>query len=167
MSKYQYHSANRGGYGAGKGKSSSSSSSRNSKGFSTYKEATAFADSDSNSNKDEGFMSKFLQSIGLIKKPNTAASARERLQVVVSHQRRHRTSPDYLPMLEKDILAVISKYVDIDEDKVDIRFDRHNATSTLEVNIELPSDATVKVRATKTEGSNDSSKAKSDSKETA
>jgi cell division topological specificity factor len=166
MSKYQYHSANRGGYGASKGKSSASGSSRNSKGFSTYKEATAFAD-DSNKDNDDSFIAKFLQSLGLIKKPNTAASARDRLQVVVSHQRRHRTSPDYLPMLEKDILAVISKYVDIDEDKVDIRFDRHNATSTLEVNIELPSDATVKVRATKTEGSNDSGKAKSDSKETA
>jgi cell division topological specificity factor len=64
----------------------------------------------------------------------------------VSHQRRHRKSPDYLPMLEKDIMAVINKYVAVDDDMVDIKFHRTNNTSTLEVNVELPPENEVKAR---------------------
>lgn len=92
-----------------------------------------------------------LISLGLKEKNTTASSAKERLQVVVSHQRRHRHSPDYLPMLEKDILAVISKYVDIGEDKVDIKFQKGDKLSTLEVNVELPSEAAMKVKVKKIE----------------
>ncbi len=90
-----------------------------------------------------------LVALGLKTKSTTAASAKERLQVVVSHQRRHRDSPDYLPMLEKDILAVIAKYVEIGEDKVDIKFDKGGNTSTLEVNIELPSHAIMRAKVRK------------------
>ncbi len=92
------------------------------------------------------FISHLLTNLGIIEKSSTAASAKERLQVVVSHQRRHRNSPDYLPMLEKDILAAIAKYVEIEEDKVDIKFARGNNLSTLEVNIELPSEIAMRAR---------------------
>lgn len=71
---------------------------------------------------------------------STANQAKERLQVVVSHQRRHRSSPDYLPMLEKDIMAAIAKYVTVDDDMVDIKFHRSAGQSTLEVNVDLPDD---------------------------
>lgn len=95
------------------------------------------------------FLSNLMIAVGLQERPSTAASAKERLQVVVSHQRRHRHSPDYLPMLEKDILAVIAKYVEIEEDKVDIKFDRGDSISTLEVNVEIPSVAVMRAKVRK------------------
>ncbi len=69
---------------------------------------------------------------------STAAQAKERLQIVMAHERVGRTSPDYLPMLQKELLAVIAKYVEIDENKVEVKLDRGGDCSTLEVNIELP-----------------------------
>jgi len=86
------------------------------------------------------FLSNLLASFGG-SKPTTANAAKERLQVVVSHQRRHRSSPDYLPMLEKDIMAAIAKYVTVDENMVDIKFHRSSGQSTLEVNVDLPDEA--------------------------
>lgn len=68
----------------------------------------------------------------------SAETAKERLQILMAHERAHSTSPDYLPMMQKEILAVIAKYVKVDEDKVAIKLDRDGDFSTLEVNIELP-----------------------------
>jgi cell division topological specificity factor len=56
----------------------------------------------------------------------------------MAHERANRSSPDYLPMMQKEILAVIAKYVDIAEEKVAVKLDRTGDFSTLEVNIELP-----------------------------
>lgn len=95
------------------------------------------------------FINKLMTAVGLREEVSTASAAKERLMVTVSHQRRHRHSPDYLPLLEKDILAVIAKYVEIEEDKVDIKFDRGDRVSTLEVNVELPSIAAIKARVRK------------------
>ena len=93
------------------------------------------------------FMKSLLEAFGLQQTNASANLAKERLQVVVSHQRRHRSSPDYLPMLEKDILAVIAKYVTVEEDKVDIRFHKSTGLSTLEVNVELPPNAELKPKS--------------------
>ncbi|WP_029006957.1 cell division topological specificity factor MinE [Azospirillum halopraeferens] len=68
----------------------------------------------------------------------SAVQAKERLQIVMAHERVGRTGPDYLPMLQQELLAVIAKYVDIDENKVEVKLDRGGDCSTLEVNIELP-----------------------------
>lgn len=95
------------------------------------------------------FLSKILVATGLKEETRTANAAKERLMVTVSHQRRYRHSPDYLPMLEKDILAVIAKYVEIEEDKVAIRFDRADKLSTLEVNIELPPETSIRAKTKK------------------
>ena len=46
-------------------------------------------------------------------KPRTAAMAKERLQIIVAHERRKRTEPDYLPMMQQEIIQVIRKYVSI------------------------------------------------------
>lgn len=86
-------------------------------------------------------LNDLMVSLGLVEKNNTASTAKERLKVVVSHSgARRKSSPDYLPMLEKDILAVIAKYVEVDQEKVKIRFDRRDSQSTLEVNVDLPSE---------------------------
>ncbi|WP_207455390.1 cell division topological specificity factor MinE [Azospirillum sp. SYSU D00513] len=69
----------------------------------------------------------------------TAVQAKERLQIVMAHERAGRSGPDYLPMLQQELLSVIAKYVDIDQNKVEVKLDRGGDFSTLEVNIELPS----------------------------
>ena len=46
----------------------------------------------------------------------TAKCAKERLQIIIAHERGERNQPEYLPDLQKDILAVIAKYVDIRND---------------------------------------------------
>jgi cell division topological specificity factor len=70
---------------------------------------------------------------------SSAHHAKERLQIVMAHERASRDGPDFLPLLQQELLAVIAKYVDVDQNKVEVKLDRSNEISTLEVNIELPS----------------------------
>ena len=72
------------------------------------------------------------------KKNSSAAEAKERLQVIIAHERGAAKKPDYLPQLQRDLLEVIKKYVDISDDKLDIKVDCIGGLSTLEVNVELP-----------------------------
>ncbi len=72
-----------------------------------------------------------------------AESAKERLQIVLAHERGAGASPDYLPLLQKELLDVIKKYVRIDDNKVEVKLERGGDFSTLEVNIELPPPAPV------------------------
>ncbi len=74
----------------------------------------------------------------------SAVQAKERLQIVMAHERAGRTGPDYLPMLQQELLSVIAKYIDIDQNKVEVKLDRGGDCSTLELNIELPSRDAVK-----------------------
>jgi len=71
-------------------------------------------------------------------KKSSASLAKERLQVVVAHQRNRNAAPDYLPKLEKEILKVISKYVKIDADQVNVNLEQDNDFAVLELNITLP-----------------------------
>jgi cell division topological specificity factor len=72
---------------------------------------------------------------------NSASTAKERLQILLSHERISTSGKDYLPLLHRELVAVIAKYVAIDEDKVEVRLERGKGVSTLEVNIELPGPA--------------------------
>lgn len=72
------------------------------------------------------------------RKPNTASVAKERLQIIVAHERTARDQPDYLPQLQQDLISVISKYVPIDKDMVQVALDRSHGCSVLELNITLP-----------------------------
>ncbi|MES2720555.1 MAG: cell division topological specificity factor MinE [Pseudomonadota bacterium] len=72
------------------------------------------------------------------KKPSTASMAKERLQIIVAHERGQRSQPDYLPQLHRDILDVIRKYVPIREDQVQVELDSQGTCSVLELNITLP-----------------------------
>lgn len=72
------------------------------------------------------------------KKPTTANLAKERLQIIVAHERGQRSKPDYLPQLQRDILEVIRKYVAISDDQVQVDLDSHGNCSVLELNITLP-----------------------------
>ncbi|MFU8798301.1 MAG: cell division topological specificity factor MinE [Gammaproteobacteria bacterium] len=72
---------------------------------------------------------------------NTASVAKERLQIVISHE-RDRAQPhqkhDFLPLLQKELLAVISKYFPVDEEQVRVELAKTGDLSILELNITLP-----------------------------
>lgn len=72
------------------------------------------------------------------KQPSSASVAKERLQIVVAHERNHRNQPDYLPLMQKEIIEVIRKYVDIDQDQVSVQLDNSDDCSVLELNVTLP-----------------------------
>ncbi|MBW0148833.1 cell division topological specificity factor MinE [Marinobacter arenosus] len=72
------------------------------------------------------------------KKNNSANVAKERLQIIVAHERGQRDQPDYLPKLQQELLAVIRKYVQISDDMVQVEVDRNESCSVLELNVTLP-----------------------------
>ncbi len=74
------------------------------------------------------------------KKPaQTAQTAKERLQIIVAHERGQRNGPDYLPAMKQDIIDVIRKYVLVGEDDVNVNIDnKSESLSVLELNITLP-----------------------------
>jgi cell division topological specificity factor len=70
--------------------------------------------------------------------PASAPVARERLQILLAHERGLRGQPDLLAILREEILAVVSRHVTLDPDKVIVRMERGKNVSTLEVDIEVP-----------------------------
>jgi len=80
--------------------------------------------------------------------PASAPIARERLQILLAHERSMRGQPDLLIRLREEILAVVSRHVVLDPDKVVVRMDRGKNVSTLEVDIELPNGCEEKLAAT-------------------
>ncbi len=74
------------------------------------------------------------------RKENTAKVAKERLQIIVAHERSTRGGPDYLPQLKQDLLDVIRKYVAISPDQVTVQLDKKDDLSVLELNIMLNGD---------------------------
>lgn len=71
-------------------------------------------------------------------KQSSASTAKERLQIIVAHERQQRGQPDYLPQLHKDLVDVIRKYVQISDQDVQVALDNQGNCSILELNITLP-----------------------------
>ncbi|MHA7840740.1 MAG: cell division topological specificity factor MinE [Gammaproteobacteria bacterium] len=69
---------------------------------------------------------------------DSAALARERLQIIISHQRVAISGPDYIPMLQQELLEVIAKYVQVERDQVNVALEKKGDRSILELNIALP-----------------------------
>jgi cell division topological specificity factor len=68
----------------------------------------------------------------------SAPVARERLQILLAHDRGLRGQPDLLGLLRVEILAVVSRHIVFDPEKVIVRMNRSKHVSTLEVDIEVP-----------------------------
>ena len=68
----------------------------------------------------------------------SAQVAKDRLQVLIAHERTGRDGPDYLPMLKQDILNVIKKYVAVGDDALSVQLESQDACDVLELNITLP-----------------------------
>ncbi|AZR82137.1 cell division topological specificity factor MinE [Thiomicrospira sp. S5] len=72
------------------------------------------------------------------KKKKSANVAKDRLQILLAHERSERKAPDYLPKMREEILEVIAKYVSIDQDQLQISVDEANGFEVLELNLVLP-----------------------------
>lgn len=72
------------------------------------------------------------------RRSGSAPVARERLQILLAHERGTLGQPDLVNILREEILAVVSRHVALDPDKVIVKMDRGESVSTLEVDIELP-----------------------------
>jgi cell division topological specificity factor len=82
-----------------------------------------------------GLLNYFISSS---RKGNTAAVAKERLQIIVAHERTYRNAPHYLPLLQKELLEVVAKYVKVQQDHVKVNVEREGNYEVLELNITLP-----------------------------
>ena len=73
-------------------------------------------------------------------KKTSANVAKERLQIILAHERSGQSGhePDYLPALQRDLIAVISKYIHINADDIKVHLERQENLDVLEVKIELP-----------------------------
>lgn len=71
-------------------------------------------------------------------KKTSASVAKERLQIILAHERGRDSSPDYLPQLQQELIAVISKYVKINPDDIRVNLERQDTLEILEVKIEMP-----------------------------
>ncbi len=81
-----------------------------------------------------------LLSFLLGEKKKTASVAKERLQIILAHERggRGMSRPDYLPALQRELMAVISKYVSVRPEDVKVQVEKQDNLEVLEVKIELP-----------------------------
>ncbi|MEO9103176.1 MAG: cell division topological specificity factor MinE [Burkholderiaceae bacterium] len=73
-------------------------------------------------------------------KKQTANVAKERLQIILAHERvgRNASTPDYMDALQRELIAVISKYVAINPEDIRVNLERQDNLEVLEVKIELP-----------------------------
>ena len=79
-------------------------------------------------------------------RPKSANLAKERLKIILAQERTESGGPEYLPMLQRELLEVICKYVKVDNDAVRIQFDRAGEYDVLELNVQLPEGGAQKVR---------------------
>ena len=77
----------------------------------------------------------------LLKPRNSAPVARERLQILLAHERAARGPHDLIAALREDILATIAKHVELDPEKVNVKMGGSGSVSTLEIDVELPAPA--------------------------
>jgi len=79
--------------------------------------------------------------LNLFTRSRTAPVARDRLQILLAHERVSTGRTDLAAVLQQEILAVIAKHIAIDSDKVTVKLDRGAQVSTLEIDIEMPQGA--------------------------
>ncbi|MFY7698151.1 MAG: cell division topological specificity factor MinE [Legionella sp.] len=77
----------------------------------------------------------------LRKRNATAEVAKQRLQIIISHERSQRNAPDFMPKLQDEILAVIAKYFPISREKVVVNLERSGDNAVLELNVTMPDES--------------------------
>jgi cell division topological specificity factor len=83
-------------------------------------------------------MGSFLSFL-LGERKTSATVAKERLQIILAHERTGRKRPPgYLSSLQRDLVDVICKYIKIDPKDIKVNLERQQNLDVLEVKIELP-----------------------------
>ena len=77
--------------------------------------------------------------LSVFRRRNSAPVARERLQVLLAHERAFVGKSDLLAVLQEEIISVIAKHVTIERERVQIKLDRGDPISILEIDVEVPS----------------------------
>jgi cell division topological specificity factor len=88
-----------------------------------------------------------MKLFNLFGRRGTAPIARDRLQILLAHERTIAGGSDLVAILREEILAVIKKHVHVDAEKVQVKMDRGESVSTLEVEIEVPTKPVVEARS--------------------
>lgn len=76
--------------------------------------------------------------LSFLTRSRSAPVARDRLQVLLAHERALAGRSDLVAVLQQEILAVIARHIPIDQDKVVVKLDRGEQVSTLAIDIEMP-----------------------------
>lgn len=71
-------------------------------------------------------------------KKDTAATAKNRLQIIIAQERTQRGGPDYLPLLQRELLEVIRKYVSVDVEAVKVDYVKDGNQDVLDISVALP-----------------------------
>ena len=85
--------------------------------------------------------------LSLFRRRRSAPVARERLQILLAHERSVLGRSNLIAILKEEILAAISRHVAVDTEKVQVKMDRGACVSTLEIEIEIPNMGTLRVAA--------------------
>lgn len=72
------------------------------------------------------------------KNKNTANVAKDRLRIIIEQGRRERGAPDYLPMLQRELLEVIRKYINVDIEAVKVDLHKDGEHELLDISVTLP-----------------------------
>lgn len=75
---------------------------------------------------------------------DSAPVARDRLQILLAHERSAAGNPELIAKLREEILEVIAKHVEIDRDQVQVKMDQNESVSTLAVDVEIPTEVAKK-----------------------
>lgn len=70
-------------------------------------------------------------------KKETASIAKDRLRIIVAQERTTRGAPDYLPMLQRELLEVIKKYVNVDAEAVNVKLIKEGEHDVLDISVSL------------------------------
>ena len=79
-----------------------------------------------------------MSMFSLFRRQGSAPVARERLQILLAYERGSHGQSDLLSILREEIMAVIEKHVAIERDHVNIKMDRGDTVSMLEIDVEIP-----------------------------
>ena len=71
-------------------------------------------------------------------KKNTAAVAKDRLRIIIAQERTNAGGPDYLPLLRRELLEVIRKYVNVDAEAVKVDLMGEGDNKVLDISVSLP-----------------------------
>lgn len=79
-----------------------------------------------------------MRLIDFFKRPRTAPVARERLQILLAHERAVSGKSDLIAILREEILAVVAKHFPVEQEGITVKMERGDVVSTLEVEVEIP-----------------------------